>query len=112
MSCSAAQVGSHGGVAICLFGVVADREPHRPCALVAVAVAAGRDVYLFDPQVAGHGAVPAGAGQRGGGLGVGVAQLLGVDVVPTAARFSRWATEAKISPAISSSASSRKSIAR
>jgi hypothetical protein len=42
------------------------------------------DGDLFHAQVAGHGLVPARAGQRGG-LGVGVAQLLGVDVVPAAA---------------------------
>ena len=47
--------------------------------------ATGCDPHLFDPQVVGHVVVAAGAGQRGGGLGVGVAQLLGVDVVPAAA---------------------------
>ena len=33
---------------------------------------------FFHAQVVGDGVVAAGAGQRGGGLGVGVAQLLGV----------------------------------
>ena len=50
-----------------------------------VVAAAGCHPNLFDPQVVGHVVVAAGAGQRGGGLGVGVAQLLGVDVVPAAA---------------------------
>ncbi|HEX5510493.1 MAG TPA: hypothetical protein VFX41_02155 [Actinomycetales bacterium] len=70
------------GVAVGLFGVVADHEPLRPRAVVAVTVPAGRDGDLLDPQVPRDGAVPAGPGQCGGGLGVGVAQLLGVDVVP------------------------------
>ena len=79
------QVGPDGGVAVGLFGVVADHEPLRPGAFVAVAVTAGSDVDLLDPQVPRHGAVAARTGQRGGGLGVGVAQLLGVDVVPATA---------------------------
>ena len=72
-------------VAVGLFGVVADHEPLGAGTVVAVAVPAGGDRDLLDPQVVGHGAVAAGSGQRGGGLGVGVAQLLGVDVVPAAA---------------------------
>jgi hypothetical protein len=56
-----------------------------PVLAVAVPVAAGVDVDLFDAQVVGHAAVAAGSGERGGGFGVGVAQLLGVDVVPAPA---------------------------
>jgi len=80
----AGQVRPDGGVTLALFGVVADHEPHRPGTLVTVAVPAGGDGDLLDPQVPGHGGVAARAGQRGGRLDVGVAQLLGVDVVPTA----------------------------
>ena len=79
------QVGADPLVAVGLFGVVADHEPLGARAAVAVAVPARGDRDLLDPQVVGHGAVAAGAGQRGGGLGVGVPQLLGVDVVPAAA---------------------------
>ena len=79
------EVGADLLVALGLFGVVADHEPLGAGAVVAVAVPAGGDRDLLDPQVVGDGAVAAGAGQRGGGLGVGVAQLLGVDVVPAAA---------------------------
>jgi hypothetical protein len=50
-----------------------------------VAVPAGGDVDFLDPQVARDGAVAAGAGEGGGRLGVGRAELLGVDVVPAAA---------------------------
>ena len=64
-------------------GVVAHHEPFRARPLVVAA--AGCHPDFFDPQVVGDGVVAAGAGQRGGGLGVGVAQLLGVDVVPAAA---------------------------
>jgi len=72
------------GVAVGLFGVVADHEALRPRAFVAVAGAAGGDGDFLDPQVPRDGAIPAGAGQCGGGLSVGVAKLLGVDVMPTA----------------------------
>ena len=65
------EVGPHDCVPFGWLGVVADHEPLRPRPVVAVAVAAGRDVDLFDPQVARDGRVPAGAGQRGGGLGEG-----------------------------------------
>ena len=67
-------------VALGLLGVVADHEPFRP----RPAVPGGHPDFL-DPQVLGDGAVAALPGQRRGGLGVGVAQLLGVDVVPAAA---------------------------
>ena len=73
----------HPGVAGGGIRVVAHHEPLR-ARPVGVA-ATGCDPHLFDPQVVGHVVVAAGAGQRGGGLGVGVAQLLGVDVVPAAA---------------------------
>jgi hypothetical protein len=43
--------------------------------------AAGCHAHFFHAQVVSDGVVVAGAGKRGGGLGVGVAQLLGVDVV-------------------------------
>ena len=72
-----------GGVPVGLFGVVADHEPLRPRTVVTITQAAGRDRDLLDPQVARDGAVAAGSGLCGGGLAVGVAQLLGVDVVPT-----------------------------
>src|SRR5699024_11050981 len=75
----------HRGVAFGGLGVVADHEPLGPRPAVPVAVAAGGDVDLFDAQVVTHGLVAPGAGQGRGGLGVGVAQLLGVDVVPAAA---------------------------
>jgi hypothetical protein len=64
---------------------VAHDEPLDPRAVIAVTIAAGGDLDLLDPQVVRDGAVAAGTGQRGGGLSVGVAQLLGVDVVPAAA---------------------------
>ena len=63
--------------------VVAHHEPLRARPLVVAA--AGCHPDFFDPQVVGPVVVTAGAGQRGGGLGVGVAQLLGVEVVPAAA---------------------------
>ena len=75
------EVGPDLLVTLGLFGVVADHEPLGSGALVAVAVPAGGDRDFLDPQVVGHGAVAPGAGQRAGGLGVGVARLLGVDVV-------------------------------
>src|SRR5450756_3064519 len=62
-----------------------DDEPLRPYPVVAVTFTAGSHVDLLDPQVARDTRVPAGPGQRRGGLGVRMAQLLGVDVVPTAA---------------------------
>ena len=74
---------THGCVTVGGIGVVADHEPLRARPLVGAA--AGCHPDLLDPQVVGHVVVAAGAGQRGGGLGVGVAQLLGVDVVPAAA---------------------------
>ena len=74
---------THRGVAFGGVGVVADDEPLR--ARPVGGATAGCDPDLLDPQVVGHVVVAAGAGQRGGGLGVGVAQLLGVDVVPAAA---------------------------
>jgi len=80
------EVGAHGGVPVRLFGVVADDEPDRAGSRVAVALAAGGDVDFLHPEVVGHGLVPAGTGQRRGSLGVGVAQLLSVDVMPTPAR--------------------------
>ena len=50
---------------------------------------------LLDPQVPGDLVVAALAGQRRGGLGAGVAELLGVDVAPAArARQARLAAEA------------------
>ena len=58
-----------------------NRSARAPSAVAA----AGCDPDFLDPQVVGDVVVAAGAGQRGGGLGVGVAQLLGVDVVPAAA---------------------------
>src|SRR5271166_3910495 len=63
--------------------VVAHHEPL--CARPVLSAATGCHPDLLDPQIVGHVVVTAGAGQRGGGLGVGVAQLLGVDVVPAAA---------------------------
>src|SRR2546423_8300947 len=72
---------SDSGVAGGGLGVVAHDEPLGAGPIVAAA--AGADPDLLDLQVARHGAVAARPGQRGGGLGVGVAQLLGVDVVPT-----------------------------
>ncbi len=74
---------AHGCVAGGGVGVVAHHEPFR--ARPVGGAAAGCDPDLLDPQVVGDVVVAAGAGQRGGGLGVGVAQLLGVDVVPAAA---------------------------
>ena len=65
------------------LGVVAHHEPLG--AGPVGGAAAGCDPDLLDAQVVGDVVVAAGAGQRGGGLGVGVAQLLGVDVVPAAA---------------------------
>src|SRR5665647_3210413 len=62
-----------------------DDEPLRPYPVVAVTFTAGSHVDLLDPQVARDTRVPAGPGQRRGGLGVRMAQLLGVDVVPTTA---------------------------
>src|SRR5664280_1404875 len=62
-----------------------DDEPLRPYPVVAVTFTAGSHVDLLDPQVARDTRVPAGPGQRRGGLGVRMAQLLGVDVVPAAA---------------------------
>ena len=62
---------------------MAHHEPLRARPLVVAA--AGCHPNLLDPQVVGHVVVTAGAGQRVGGLGVGVAQLLGVDIVPAAA---------------------------
>jgi hypothetical protein len=59
------ELGAYGGVVGGLVGVVADHEPHGP--RPAVAGPAGGDVDLLDAQVAGHRAVPAGAGQRRGG---------------------------------------------
>jgi hypothetical protein len=66
-----------------LFWVVTDDEPLGSGAVVAVALPAGCDVDLFDPQVARDALVPAGPGQRRISLDVGVPQILGVDVVPT-----------------------------
>jgi hypothetical protein len=74
-----------GGVPLGLLGVVADDKPLRPHAVVAVTDPAGGDGDLLDPHVPGDGAVSASPGERGGGLGVGVAEFLGVDVVPAAA---------------------------
>src|SRR4051794_10641709 len=54
------EVGSHLRVAVGLGGVVADNEPLRPCAVPAVAGAAGGDVDLLDPQVARDCAIAAG----------------------------------------------------
>lgn len=51
---------------------------------VGVAAARGHP-HLLDPQVARHAPVAPRSGERGGGLGVGLAQLLGVDVVPATA---------------------------
>ena len=68
------------------FGGIRVVTHHEPLgARSRVGAAAGCDPHLLDPQVVGHVVVAAGAGQRGGGFGVGVAQLLGVDVVPAAA---------------------------
>ena len=74
---------AHRGVAGGGVRVVAHHEPFGARPLIVAA--AGCHPDFFDPQVVGHVVVAAGAGQRGGGLGVGVAQLLGVDVVPAAA---------------------------
>jgi hypothetical protein len=65
------EVGPDRGVPVGRLGVVADHEPLRPCPAVPVTVPAGGDVDLFDAQVVRHGLVPAGAGQRGAGFGVG-----------------------------------------
>ena len=73
----------HPGVTFGGIRVVTHHEPLRARPLVVAAT--GCDPHLLDPQVVGHVVVAAGAGQRGGGLGVGVAQLLGVEVVPAAA---------------------------
>src|ERR1035437_2193315 len=62
-----------------------DDEPLRPYPVLALPFTAGSHVDLLDPQVARDTRVPAGPGQRRGGLGVRMAQLLGVDVVPTTA---------------------------
>jgi len=62
----------HGGVTLGGLGVVADHEPLGPDP-----VAPGRSPHLLDPQVPGHGVVAALAGQRRGGPGVGVAELVG-----------------------------------
>jgi hypothetical protein len=59
---------------------------HEPFRAHPVLIAATRcDPHFLDPQVVGDVVVAAGAGQRRGGLGAGVAQLLGVDVVPATA---------------------------
>ena len=67
------EVGPDDFVAFGLFGVVADHEPLGSGPVVAVAFPTGSDVYFLDSQVAGDDRVPAGPGQRCGGLGVGVA---------------------------------------
>ena len=74
-----------GFVAFGLFGVVADHEPLRPGTFIAVARATWCDRDFLDPQVPRDGPVAARPGQRRGGLTVGVAELLGVDVVPATA---------------------------
>ena len=74
---------AHRGVTGGGVRVVAHHEPFGARPLIVAA--AGCHPDFFDPQVVGHVVVAAGAGQRGGRLGVGVAQLLGVDVVPAAA---------------------------
>src|SRR4029079_3170506 len=79
------EVGADLLVALGLLGVVADHEPLGPRPVVAVAVPAGGHGHFLDSQVVGDGAVAPGPVQRGCGLGVGLPQLLGVDVVPAAA---------------------------
>lgn len=79
------EVGPDGGVTLGLLGVVADHEPLRAHAAVpAGGGVVGVDVDLLEAQVARHRPVPTRPGQRGPGVGVGVPQLLGVDVVPAA----------------------------
>ena len=56
------EVGADLLVALGLFGVVADHEPLGAGAVVAVAVPAGGDRDLLDPQVVGDGAVAARGG--------------------------------------------------
>src|SRR5262249_14790760 len=70
---------AHGGVALGGLGVAADDEPLGRGPVV---LAGHPD--LLDPQVPGDRVVAALPGQRRGGLAVGVAELLGVDVVPAA----------------------------
>jgi hypothetical protein len=62
------QVRAHRDVMGGGFGVMAHDEPLGPRTLVAVAVTAGGDGDLLDPQVVGDGAVAAGGGS---GLGAG-----------------------------------------